>query len=152
MKLFQPKPTVLVLNQDYWVNTPYKSNILNDLPDIFQAGLDLVDIVLWQRGTPTIVDVENGVFNYSHIDLYIKDVVCNMKHAKSVKVVKQEVAYGCTFVDFPQKTLQKLYDNNKKSFVDNRHFVDPSIYLERNEETMKVIRGMKRQYSMKTGQ
>ena len=139
LKRMNPPPTVIIMNQNFWILPPHKSMIKNDLPRIMKIALELVDVVLWQRGTPTLDDINNHNFDYSDIDSYVKDVVCNKDHDKSVKVFKNGVHYYCTFVDFPSNTLTRLYqEGRKKYYGDNRRFVDSSVYYERNEATVKA--------------
>ena len=102
----------------------------------------VVDNVLWLRGTPDVGDVSRKFFSYSSIDRLVKEVLCNETHVDSVKVVRDQddvqETRRCQFVDFPHEALQELYLGGKSLFADKIHFVDPMIYIERNEAAMKV--------------
>ena len=143
LKYHHPKPTVLVLNQNYQTitrtTTTSSSSIMNDIHNIMKSALELVDIVIWQRGTPTTNDIKKMYFDYAPIDLYVKDVVCNKDHDKSVQVIKNDVVHFCVFVDFPDNILKKLYLGGKKFFTDSRRFSDNSVYLGFNDATMEAI-------------
>ena len=104
--------------------------------------MSVVDNVLWLRGTPDVDDVSRKSFRYSSIDRLVKEVLCNETHVDSVKVVRDQgdvqETRSCQFVDFPHDALQELYLGGKSLFADKIHFVDPMIYIERNEAAMKV--------------
>jgi hypothetical protein len=168
IKLLSPKPTVILLNERFWL-TPFQktiTEIISELPDLIRSLFQFVDYVLWLEGTPTLK--ESLTFKQEKpnpTDDFMKTILCNSSHplARSIALASPSPSSDlnrkykfCYFVPFPSQLRAEISGRispplpvgatttttataTAEYYSDHYHFKNSTVYQIRIKSALETI-------------
>jgi hypothetical protein len=132
----EPKPTVVLLNQRYWV-TPFfpETDIRPELADMMRTLLTNTQHVLWLQGTPSSrerANLRSQVPNPT--DNYVRSHLCNSSHS-----LQSTFLHTCRFVPFPNQLRNEISRSPREYYSDLFHFRNNTVYNIRISAALKLI-------------
>lgn len=132
----EPSPTVILLNQRFWVIPFRKIDIRQELIPFMKVALGFVDHVLWLEGTPTLIESTKKQYDFNPTDDFVRSILCNSSHPTARTISPSKF---CKFVPFPSSIRRDLTIDPLHSYADPYHFMNSTVYLTRLQSALVSI-------------
>jgi hypothetical protein len=82
-----PIPTVVILNERFWLSPFHDSEIISELPDLIRSLFQFADHILWLQGTPTLKESRtNHLEKLNPTDDFMSSILCNSSHPLALSI------------------------------------------------------------------
>jgi hypothetical protein len=137
IKYLKPRPTVVLINQRFWVIPFDRADVRPELPGMMRSLLHHTDHVLWLQGTRTSTESRKDIVEkLNPTDDYVRSELCNSSHplARSISVTK-----SCHFIPFPPPLQREITQRANQYYSDYLHFSNNTVYKIRIQAALHRI-------------